>query len=113
MPGKFQIYYDKTGEYRFRLRDDEDHIILVSESYKQKTSAIKGIESIRSNAVVDKHYELKTSSNDMFMFNLKAGNGQVIGTSKLYRTEALRGKVIEQVRNLAPVASVDDCAILS
>lgn len=113
MPGKFQIYYDKTGEYRFRLRNQEDSIILVSESYKQKASAIKAIESIRNNAVVDKHYEIKTSSNDMFMFNLKAGNGQVIGTSKLYRTEALREEALEQVRNLAPIASVDDCAILS
>ena len=113
MPGKFQIYYDKTGEYRFRLRDDEDRIILVSESYKQKASAIKGIESVRHNATVDKHFERKEASNGLFMFNLKASNGQVIGTSKLYKTEAQRDGLANLVQTQAPTASVDDCAMKS
>jgi uncharacterized protein YegP (UPF0339 family) len=111
--GKFQIFYDKAGEYRFRLRDQEDHIILVSESYRQKASAVKAIESIRVNATEDKHFERKTASNGLFMFNLKAANGQVIGSSSLYKSETVREEVLEKVRVLAPMASVDDCAMLS
>lgn len=111
--GKFQIFYDKAGEYRFRLRDHEEHIILVSESYKQKASAFKAIESVRVNASEDAHFERKTASNGLFMFNLKAANGQVIGTSTLYKSESDRDAVLERVRTLAHVASVDDCAMLS
>ena len=109
--GKFQIFYDKAGEYRFRLRDHEDHIILVSESYKQKASAVKAIESVRVNASEDTHFERKTASNGLFMFNLKAANGQIIGTSSFYKSESIRDEIIDLVTRQAPSASVDDCAM--
>jgi uncharacterized protein YegP (UPF0339 family) len=109
--GKFQIFYDKAGEYRFRLRDHEDHIILVSESYKQKANAVKAIESVRVNASEDAHFERKTASNGLFMFNLKAANGQIIGTSNLYKTETSRDEIIDLVKSHAPLAYVNDCAI--
>jgi uncharacterized protein YegP (UPF0339 family) len=113
MIGKFQIYYDRAGEFRFRLRASDDHIILVSEGYKQKASAIKAIESVRVNAINEKHFERKTASNGQYMFNLKAANGQVIGTSKLYKAESSCEEDLERVITQAPLASVDDCAKLS
>lgn len=42
------------------------------------------------------------------MFNLKATNGQVIGTSESYKAEASRDNGIESVKKNAPGASVDD-----
>lgn len=42
------------------------------------------------------------------MFNLKAANSQVIGTSEPYESVALRGNNIESVKKSAPAASVDD-----
>ena len=47
---KFDIYLDKGGEYRFRLKARNGEIIAVSEGYKAKTSCINGIESVRKNA---------------------------------------------------------------
>jgi uncharacterized protein YegP (UPF0339 family) len=47
---KFEIYLDKGGEYRFRLKARNGEIIAVSEGYKAKTSCINGIESVRKNA---------------------------------------------------------------
>ncbi|MCX2723163.1 DUF1508 domain-containing protein [Roseibium sp. DSM 29163] len=41
---KFELYEDKAGEYRFRLKAGNGEIILTSESYKQKASAKNGIE---------------------------------------------------------------------
>ena len=50
---KFEVYTDKAGEFRFRLKARNGQIIGVSEGYKAKASAIKGIESIRKNSSSD------------------------------------------------------------
>lgn len=47
---KFQVYLDKAGQFRFRLRAHNGQIIAVSEGYTTKASALGGIESIRRNA---------------------------------------------------------------
>lgn len=47
---KFEIYADKAGEFRFRLKARNGEIILASEGYKTKASCEKGIESVRKNA---------------------------------------------------------------
>ena len=51
MAGKFELYKDRAGEYRFRLKAGNCEVIaLVSEGYSSKASALKGIESVRKNA---------------------------------------------------------------
>ena len=50
MAGKFELYSDGRGEYRFRLKAGNGEIIAVSEGYKSKAGALNGIESVRSNA---------------------------------------------------------------
>lgn len=47
---KFEIYKDKAGEFRFRLKARNGEIIAVSEGYKAKASCLNGIESVRKNA---------------------------------------------------------------
>ena len=47
---KFEVYADKRGEFRFRLKATNGQIIAVGEGYKAKASCLKGIESIRKNA---------------------------------------------------------------
>ena len=48
---KFEMYQDKSGEYRFRLKARNGEIIAVSEGYTAKASCLNGIESVRKNAV--------------------------------------------------------------
>lgn len=50
MAGKFELYTDKAGEYRFRLKAGNGETIAVSEGYSSKSSALNGIESVRRNA---------------------------------------------------------------
>jgi uncharacterized protein YegP (UPF0339 family) len=50
MAGKFELYEDKSGGFRFRLKAGNGEVIAVSESYKTKAGAINGIESIKTNA---------------------------------------------------------------
>ena len=47
---KFEVYLDKAGEYRFRLKATNGQIIAVGESYKALASCLNGIESIKTNA---------------------------------------------------------------
>ena len=47
---KFEVYADKRGEFRFRLKATNGQIIAVGEGYKAKPSCLNGIESIRKNA---------------------------------------------------------------
>ena len=47
---KFEVYLDKAGEYRFRLKARNGEIILSSEGYKEKRSCLNGIESVKKNA---------------------------------------------------------------
>ncbi len=58
MAGKFELYTDKKGEYRFRLKAGNGEVIAVSEGYTSKASALNGIESVRRNAADGKVVEV-------------------------------------------------------
>ena len=47
---KFEVYKDKAGEFRFRLKAKNGEIIATSEGYKTKPSCENGIESVKKNA---------------------------------------------------------------
>ena len=47
---KFEIYQDKAGEFRFRLKATNGQIIATSEGYKAMASCLNGIESVKKNA---------------------------------------------------------------
>ena len=48
---KFEVYADKAGEFRFRLKAANGQVIAVSEGYKAVASCLNGIESVKKNAV--------------------------------------------------------------
>ena len=47
---KFEVYADKAGEFRFRLKATNGQVIAVSEGYKALASCMNGIESVKKNA---------------------------------------------------------------
>lgn len=47
---KFEVYEDKSGEFRFRLKATNGQVIAASEGYKAKASCMNGIESVKKNA---------------------------------------------------------------
>ncbi len=108
MAGKFELYKDKAGEFRFRLKAGNGQIILASEGYKAKSGCINGIESVKKNAPDDARYERKKTESGKFRFNLKSGNNQIIGTSESYETESSRDNGIDSVKRNAPDAIVVD-----
>lgn len=59
---KFEVYVDKAGEFRFRLKARNGEIIAASEGYKAKASCMNGIESVRKNAPDAEVVEVETES---------------------------------------------------
>ncbi len=47
---KFEVYEDKGGEFRFRLKATNGQVIAVSEGYTAKAGCLNGIESVKKNA---------------------------------------------------------------
>lgn len=58
MAAKFELYKDRSGKFRFRLKAPNGQIIAASEAYNSKTSAKNGIESIKKNAAKAEVVEL-------------------------------------------------------
>src|SRR5580692_323822 len=108
MSGKFEIKKAKDDQFYFHLKASNGQIILSSEMYTEKASAENGIASVKKNAPDDARYERKDTKNGQFMFNLKAANHQVIGTSESYTTSSARDNGITSVKENAPAATVED-----
>jgi uncharacterized protein len=106
MSGSFELKGNEAGQYSFTLKAADGSVLLRSEQYDARASAENGIASVQKNAASPERYDLKVASDGRFYFNLKAGNHQVIGTSRMYATEAERELDIAAVQAVAPTAGV-------
>lgn len=104
--GKFEVSVRKNGEYQFNLKATNGQVILSSEGYTTKAACINGVESVKKNAAEEKRFEKLEAKNGKFYFTLKATNGQIIGQSQMYASEASRDNGIASVQKNAPEAEV-------
>ena len=98
MTGRFEVYKDKAGEFRFRLKAGNSQIILTGEGYKTKAGCTKGMESIRKNSAEDSRFDVHQEKSGKYRFSLKAANGEIIGQSQAYASEASCRKGIASVK---------------
>ncbi|MCW8927037.1 MAG: YegP family protein [Xanthomonadales bacterium] len=108
MAGKFELYKDKSGDFRFRLLAANGQAILASEGYKSKASCNNGIASVQKNCGNPDMFVKKQTAGGKFRFNLVAANSQVIGTSQNYASESGCNNGMKSVANSAPGAAIDD-----
>ena len=106
--GKFEIKTDKSGQFRFNLKANNGQTILSSEAYTTKSACNNGIESVRKNSQDDSKFDRLEAKNGSPYFNLKASNGQIIGTSEMYSSTSAMENGISSVKTNAPNASVED-----
>ncbi len=108
MSGRF-VLKTSDNQFQFNLKaGGNSEIILTSERYTRKASALDGIESIRTNSAIDSRFQRKTSIADQPYFVLVAGNGEILGTSEMYSSTAARDGGIAAVKNSAPLATLHD-----
>lgn len=108
--GKFEVSTRSNGEFQFNLKADNGQVILTSEGYSSKDACMNGIESVRKNGGDENNFEKKEAKNGKVFFNLKAGNGQVIGSSQMYADPSGRDNGIASVGNNAAGAEIVEVA---
>jgi uncharacterized protein YegP (UPF0339 family) len=108
MSAHYELKPAAKGQFMFNLKAANGEIILTSESYKEKDSALNGIESVKKNSPADKQFERKKSTASQPYFVLKAKNHEVIGRSEMYSSDSAMEKGIESVKKNGPVATLKD-----
>ena len=118
--GKFVVKATKTG-FVFNLKAGNGEVIAVSEVYTTESACMKGVESVKKNAVDAKledqtvadfaavtnpKFEVYTDKAGEFRFRLKARNGEIIATGEGYKTKASCLNGVESIRKNAPEAAV-------
>ena len=119
--GKFVVKATKTG-FVFNLKAGNGETIATSEVYTTEAACLKGVESVRKNAVDAKledqtvaevaavtnpKFEMYTDKAGEFRFRLKARNGETIAASEGYKAKASCLNGIDSVRRNAPDAAVE------
>ncbi len=108
MAGKFEIKQGNSGKFTFNLKSGNGQVILTSQPYEAKPSALNGIESVRKNAQDDARFERKVATDGSPFFVLTATNGQTIGKSQMYSGESAMENGIASVKTNAPDAAIAD-----
>lgn len=106
--GRFEVFKDKRGQFRFRLKADNGQNILASKGYATKSDCENAIESVKTNAPLDARYERLTARNGSPYFNLKSSKGQIIGTSEMYSSIGAMEIGITSVNDNALGAIIED-----
>ncbi len=107
MAGYFKIETRPDGQFAYELKVGAE-VILMSEAYATKAACVNGIESVKKNAAVESRYRRTTTPEGQYRFALEAANGQVVGGSGYFETEAERDAGIQAVQKGAPDAEVED-----
>jgi uncharacterized protein YegP (UPF0339 family) len=106
---KFEIKLRKNDHFMFNLIAPNNEVILTSEGYTTKENCKKGIESVRKNSLVaTKFLKLIDFPTTKVYFVLKAENGEIIGRSQMYESDATRKIGIASVKKFAATAALVD-----
>ncbi len=97
----FEIYKDKSGKFRFRLKAKNGENICASQSYTTKGACTKGAKSLILNSKKRKSFKVQKNRAGKYFFNVIAGNNKVIATSQTYKSESSLKKGIESVQKNA------------
>ena len=98
MAGWFETHTSANDRISFVLKAGNAEVILRSQQYASMASAENGIASVQTNSAIDDRYEKLEASDGRPYFNLKAVNGQIIGTSQMYAAASGRENGIESVK---------------
>ena len=108
MAGYFELKAAAGGKFMFNLKAANHQVVLTSETYGAKASALMGIESVKKNAPDDSRYQRKTAKDNSPYFVLVAANSEPLGKSEMYSSTSAMEGGIASVKANAPTAEVKD-----
>ena len=104
----YYVLEKSSDQFKFNLKADNHETILTSERYVTKAGAQGGIASCQENSPIDARYDRLSARDGKPYFNLKAANGQVIGTSETYNSTAAREAGIGSCKVNGPTKTIID-----
>ncbi len=108
MKGYYELKPVEGGKFHFTLCAGNHEVLLASEVYSDKSAAGSGIESMQLNGPNSHRYDRRLSGVGEPYFVLKAANGEVLGTSETYGSEASRDDAIHVVMANSPTTIVKE-----
>ena len=105
--GKFIALMGIDGHYYFNLLASNGSVIFSSAGYTSHTERDKGLHTVQDHAFDHLRYERRISKNGEYYFVMRTMDGEIIGTSQMYVSEASRDNAIEAVKNNARDAEVE------
>jgi len=106
---KFELYKDKAGEFRWRLKAANGAVLATpGQGYKDKADAKNGIELVQKAGTDDKmKFELYEDDKKEHRWRLKAANGQTVAaSSEGYKAKADAEKAVDSIKANAAKAEV-------
>jgi uncharacterized protein len=100
----FETFQGLDGRHYFKLTAGNGESVLRSQSYATLAGAENGVSSVLDNASDARNFDLREASNGDYYFNVKADNGQIVGTSQLYATKSNADRGARIVRSLVRIA---------
>lgn len=101
----FETFQSIDGRYYFNLMAGNGENVLRSQGYTRLASAEKGATSVLANGENPANFDVKEAKNGEWYFNLKAANGEIIGTSELYVSKSNAERGARAVREIVRVAN--------
>jgi len=108
MAGYYEVKVAKDGQFHFNLKAGNHEVILSSELYTTRAACDNGIASVQKNCSDDSKFERRKQKDGQDYFILKAGNGQEIGRSEAYTSEAGMENGIKSVQTNGTAQDVKD-----
>ena len=108
MASKFVLKKDRGGQFMFNLVAANGKIVLTSERYKTKASAMNGIKSVKKHARADKNFARSKAKSGGACFVLKASNGEPIGRSQVYKGSSGCSGGIASIKRCGPGGKIVD-----
>lgn len=94
-----EIVNTTNSGHRFQIKSKSDAILLTSEEFHSQADLDTALSKLNTLQITRGNFERKTNHQGKFLFDLKDGNGSLIGTSQLYDSEAGMENGIKNLHN--------------
>jgi len=96
----FGVFKGIDGQHRFNLRAKNGEIVLQSEGYTTRESALKGIASVRDNGKRAAAFTVFEAASGDYALHLQAGNGEIIAHGETYSTKANAERAVARMTEM-------------
>ncbi|HEY1956589.1 MAG TPA: YegP family protein [Polyangiaceae bacterium] len=97
---RFEVFTGEDKKFYFHLRAGNGEVVLGSQGYTAKASALSGIASVQTNGVEDARWSTPAAVDGEYGIRLVAGNGAIIGSGELYTSASDAQRAVGTIESL-------------